>query len=104
MADRYQYGLDVGYEVWRSGGNPDRVNPDRVDSYFHGGLSAEAAAGCVLRGWRDQRESQEMADAYEQRAYEEAQREAQESAEEEQRMTESFGPRIDNGAEDFLPW
>ena len=43
------YETDVEYEVWRSGGNPDRVDRDRVAVYRDGGYSAEEAAGCILR-------------------------------------------------------
>ena len=43
------YETDVEYEVWRSGGNPDRVDRDRVADYRDGGYSAEQAAGCILR-------------------------------------------------------
>ena len=43
------YETDVEYEVWRSGGNPDRVDRDRVADYRDGGYSAEEAAGCILR-------------------------------------------------------
>ena len=37
MRDRDDYGKyrrDVTYDVWRSGGNPDRIDPDRVQGVF----------------------------------------------------------------------
>lgn len=38
------YHGDVAYQVWRSGGNPDRVNPDRVTDGFYGGETAGMTA------------------------------------------------------------
>lgn len=39
-----EYRSDVEYEVWRSGGNMDRVDRDRVDRYHDDGLSVDSAA------------------------------------------------------------
>jgi hypothetical protein len=39
-----EYEGDVWYEVWRNGGNPDNVDPDRVRDYYDDGYGAEAAA------------------------------------------------------------
>jgi hypothetical protein len=40
---------DVVYEVWRSGGNPDAVGRERVESAEYGGAIAEEVAGLELR-------------------------------------------------------
>lgn len=97
--DRYQYGLDVGYEVWRSGGNPDRVSYDRVDNHYYNGVSAESAAYAEMRHWREQREAREMQEAYEEdqmrQHYEEEQRRYwEEVAAEEQRLDAEYGPAV----------
>lgn len=49
------YEGNVWYDVWRSGGNPDNVNPDRVSQAFHDGVSSENAAVRELRAQRQQR-------------------------------------------------
>lgn len=43
---------DVEYEVWRRGGNPDRVDRDRLDDYEYDGYSAESAARAELERQR----------------------------------------------------
>ncbi len=43
-AERLRYEADVEYEVWRGGGNPDRVDLDRVDDHFYDGLTEDSAA------------------------------------------------------------
>lgn len=47
-----RYELDVFYEVWRSGGNPDRIDDDRVRSQYENGVDAEGAAQRELRAQR----------------------------------------------------
>lgn len=47
-----QYRGDVFYNVWRNGGNPDRINYDRVSDSFRDGIYHEDAA---LREMRAQR-------------------------------------------------
>ena len=42
--EEYDYENDVYYEVWRSGGNPDRIDMDRVNDDFHENLSHEQSA------------------------------------------------------------
>ena len=42
--ERRTYEGDVVYEVWRSGGNVDHINDDRVSESYWDGLSAEQAA------------------------------------------------------------
>ena len=41
--ERREYEADVFYEVWRSGGNPDRINNDRVEDAYYNGCSYESA-------------------------------------------------------------
>lgn len=43
-SEREDYWGDVVYEVWRRGGDPDRVDRDRTDDHFYNGLSSDAAA------------------------------------------------------------
>lgn len=57
---RYQHYLDTSYEVWRSGGNSDRLNPDRVYDYYDRGVSPERAASAEMGRWRAQREAQQQ--------------------------------------------
>lgn len=57
MSDYYG---DVIYEVWRRGGNPDAVDPDRVRDYQEEDLFPEHAAA---REVRRQRPPQEARDA-----------------------------------------
>jgi hypothetical protein len=53
--DYHQYYLDASYEVWRSGGNSDRLSYDRVYSHMDNGLRPEEAAASEMRRWREQR-------------------------------------------------
>ena len=50
--ERRKYENDVFYEVWCRNGNPDRINPDRVENYFYDGISAEDAARQELQRMR----------------------------------------------------
>lgn len=50
------YEGDVVYETWRRGGNPDRVDPDRVEDYYRAGLDSDEAAARELRRQRPRRE------------------------------------------------
>lgn len=52
MSDDDGYFGDVIYEVWRRGGNPDRVDADRVDDYRYDGVDADSAASAELRRQR----------------------------------------------------
>lgn len=47
-----RYEGDVSYDVWRSGGNPDRVDHDRVIDGYYGGRRAEDVAREELRRQR----------------------------------------------------
>jgi hypothetical protein len=77
------YNSDVSYEVWRAGGNPDRLDYDRLDHYRYNGDSPEEAACSEIRRWHQQeqrkREEREQEEYEMQRSYEyQAQREAEE--------------------------
>ena len=52
MRDRREYEGDVFYDVWRSGGNPDRIDYDRVEDSRWEGLYPEEAAYRELRSQR----------------------------------------------------
>ena len=47
--DERRYQGDVEYAVWRSGGNSDAVDRDRVQEDYHAGLSADQSAQRFLR-------------------------------------------------------
>jgi len=55
-----RYEADVYYDVWRSGGNPDAVNPDRVADAFHEGTYHEDAAAREIRKQRPAREPEQQ--------------------------------------------
>lgn len=50
--ERREYDADVFYDVWRSGGDPDRIDPDQVRDHFYDGFSAEDSARAELRAMR----------------------------------------------------
>lgn len=54
------------YQVWRSGGNPDRINYDRVQEHFHNGDTADQAAAHELRSQRESKRHQEIREEDEQ--------------------------------------
>lgn len=54
--ERRQYAGDVTYEVWRAGGNVDRISDDRVDQAFADGASVDDAARREIRAQRPQEE------------------------------------------------
>ena len=51
------YRGDVFYDVWRSGGNPDRVDYDRVRDCYYDGVRHEDCASSEL--WRQRPAPQE---------------------------------------------
>jgi len=57
-----RYNNDVFYEVWRHGGNTDRINDDRVDAARDNGDSAESAARREVAAQRPRREEPEQDD------------------------------------------
>ena len=50
--EEHRYQMDAMYEVWRAGGNPDRIDYDRVSDHHSNGDSYEAAAQDELRRQR----------------------------------------------------
>lgn len=50
--ERRRYEADVVYEVWRRGGNPDMVDPDRVQDRYYNGEDYDRAASAELRRQR----------------------------------------------------
>jgi len=63
--EQRRYESDVFYEVWRSGGNPDRINPDRVQDRYWDGQDAESAARAELNAQRPKHESPSEEEYYE---------------------------------------
>lgn len=51
-AEERAYESDAAYEVWRSGGDMDRIDPDRVSEHFNNGDDFFAAARDELRHQR----------------------------------------------------
>jgi hypothetical protein len=47
--ERRDYEGDVFYDVWRSGGNVDRINSDRVEDHYYQGMESQQAARIELR-------------------------------------------------------
>jgi len=63
--EQRQYESDVFYEVWWHGGNPDRINDDRVsDRYYNGDTPEDAAMGELRRqhqhGRQEEQEQEQM--------------------------------------------
>jgi hypothetical protein len=61
--EKHTYEMDAMYEVWRAGGNTDRINYERVDDHYSNGDSYETAARDELRRQRppppDEQEQQQ---------------------------------------------
>lgn len=50
--EEHHYQMDAMYEVWRAGGNTDRIDYDRVSNHHANGDSYESAARDELRRQR----------------------------------------------------
>jgi len=50
--EQRKYDNDVFYEVWRNGGNPDRIDFDRVQDRYYNGQDVESAASSELQAQR----------------------------------------------------
>ena len=50
--EKRRYEADVSYDAWRSGGNSDRIDNDRVRQSYDDGLSHESAARRELNAQR----------------------------------------------------
>ena len=55
-----RYESDVAYEVWRNGGNPDRIDPDRVQDSRYMGMDVDSAAHRELRRQRPREPEQQQ--------------------------------------------
>ena len=53
--EQRKYENDIFYEVWRSGGNPDQINDDRVNDSWWEGHSPEQAARRELKAQETKR-------------------------------------------------
>lgn len=58
--EQHRYEMDVFYEVWRAGGNTDRINDDRVNDSFYDGRDTQDAARRELNAMRPRHEEQEQ--------------------------------------------
>uniref|UniRef100_A0A6H1ZVW2 Uncharacterized protein n=1 Tax=viral metagenome TaxID=1070528 RepID=A0A6H1ZVW2_9ZZZZ len=56
--ERRRYEGDVVYDVWRNGGNPDRVNVERIEEHFYRGDDCDSATRDELRHQRLKREGE----------------------------------------------
>ena len=59
MGDFGDYLGDVVYAVWRSGGDPDRVDNDACHDAFYDGAEADDYAAVMMRRERARREAYE---------------------------------------------
>ncbi len=50
--DEDNYWGDVLYRVWMQGGNPDLVDQERTDEYYHEGLDDDEGARLEIRKQR----------------------------------------------------
>ena len=57
--ERRQYENDVFYDVWRSGGNPDAIDYDRVTENFYDGVDDHYSAQIELNAQRESRRRHE---------------------------------------------
>ena len=51
---------DVWFEVWRSGGDPDAVDDDRIDDCYDSGACAVECASAELRKQRRRRDEEDF--------------------------------------------
>lgn len=58
--ERREYEADVVYDVWRSGGNPDRVDPDRMSDAFYDRIPTDDFVRSELRRQRPVEREQEQ--------------------------------------------
>lgn len=54
-----KYEADIFYEVWRSHGNPDEIDYDRVRDNWYNGYSSEDSARVELQSQKRQPQEQE---------------------------------------------
>ena len=51
--ERREYESDVAYEVWRNGGDMDRINIDRIEDHFYNDHGVGYATRDELRHQKD---------------------------------------------------
>lgn len=64
--EEHRYQMDAMYEVWRAGGNTDRIDYERVSNHYSNGDTYETAARDELRRQRPKPEEQEQVEQQEQ--------------------------------------
>lgn len=106
--ERHEYERQVVYDVWRSGRDPDRVNPDRVSDHYYRGDSAESAANHEIRLQRqaEERRMEEQMD-YErqlQEEYERQQFEAEATAQQEAALQQAEAAQIVEKPKEDVPF
>lgn len=69
--ERREYENNVFYEVWRSGGDPDRINYDRVEEHFYNGDYCESAARHEMKMQQPRQEEQYPEEYYQEQCQEE---------------------------------
>ena len=69
--ERRDYEGDVTYDVWRSGGNVDRIDRDRVEDHYHQGMDSDQAARMEIRAQQPRMEEPDIDESDYQRPEEE---------------------------------
>ena len=62
--ERRDFEGDVTYEVWRSGGNVDRIDRDRVEDHYHQGMDSHQAASMEVRAQQPRMEEPDIDESY----------------------------------------
>lgn len=60
--ERRRYEADVSYEVWRNGGNPDRINYERVEDAYYNDVPSESTARREIERQRPRPHAEEQQD------------------------------------------
>lgn len=60
--ERHEYKMDVAYDVWRSGGNPDNVDADRCRDYYDAGYYHDEAARMEMQRQQPRHEEPDYCD------------------------------------------
>jgi hypothetical protein len=62
--ERRQFEADVYYEVWRSGGNPDRIDPDRLSDCYYDHHDVNDCASRILKSQRPKPQESEQEEQF----------------------------------------
>jgi len=57
--ERHKYEADVAYEVWRSGGNPDNIDYERIQDGYYAGERPKDMAETELQSQRPRHQQDE---------------------------------------------